>query len=120
MGAPVVHFEIGGKDGKKLRAFYGKLFDWKTTETPGMDYGMVDNGGKGINGGLYQAMDNTPPMATFYVAVKDPQATLDQAVALGGRVIVPVTVIPNMVTFAQLADPDGNVIGIVKDEMPAK
>jgi predicted enzyme related to lactoylglutathione lyase len=30
---------------------------------------------------------------------------------------VPVTVIPDMVTFAQFADPEGNVVGIVKNEM---
>jgi predicted enzyme related to lactoylglutathione lyase len=27
---------------------------------------------------------------------------------------VPVTEIPNMVTFAQFADPQGNVVGLVK------
>ena len=31
MGQPVVHFEIGGRDADKLRAFYGELFDWKMT-----------------------------------------------------------------------------------------
>jgi uncharacterized protein len=31
-----------------------------------------------------------------------------------GRVVVPVTTIPDMVTFAQLADPEGNVIGLVE------
>jgi hypothetical protein len=34
--------------------------------------------------------------------------------ALGGRVVVPVTTVSNMVTFAQFADPDGNVVGIIK------
>jgi predicted enzyme related to lactoylglutathione lyase len=28
--------------------------------------------------------------------------------------VVPVTEIPNMVTFAQFADPQGNVVGLVK------
>ena len=28
MGQPVVHFEITGKDGKRLQEFYAKLFDW--------------------------------------------------------------------------------------------
>jgi hypothetical protein len=27
-GQPVVHFEITGKDGKRLQEFYTKLFDW--------------------------------------------------------------------------------------------
>ena len=29
MGQPVVHFEIGGRDGEQLRGFYTELFDWK-------------------------------------------------------------------------------------------
>ena len=29
---------------------------------------------------------------------------------------MPVTEIPNMVTFAQFADPEGNVVGIVKPQ----
>jgi uncharacterized protein len=29
MGQPVVHFEIIGKDAKKLRSYYGDLFGWE-------------------------------------------------------------------------------------------
>ncbi len=32
MGRPVVHFEIGCRDGKKTQEFYKKLFDWKISE----------------------------------------------------------------------------------------
>jgi predicted enzyme related to lactoylglutathione lyase len=80
---------------------------------PEMDYGMVDNGGRGINGGIATAPE---PSAVFYVGVPDPQATLDKAESLGGKTTVPVTEIPNIVTFAQFQDPDGNLIGIVKDD----
>lgn len=31
MGQPVVHFEIGGRDGEQLRRFYTDLFDWSLT-----------------------------------------------------------------------------------------
>ena len=42
-------------------------------------------------------------------------------VALGGRVIVPLTDVPGMVTFAQFADPEGNIVGIIKGpQTPAK
>jgi predicted enzyme related to lactoylglutathione lyase len=52
------------------------------------------------------------------VEVNDPQAYLDKAVELGGKVITPVTTIPQMVIMAQFADPEGNVIGIISDQMP--
>jgi hypothetical protein len=44
----------------------------------------------------------------------DPQAYLDRIERVGGKTIVPVTEIPDMVTFAQFADPEGNVVGLVK------
>jgi hypothetical protein len=108
-----VHFEATGKDGAALRDFYGKVFGWGFNLMPEVDYGMVDNGGRGINGGIGSGEG---PSAIFYVAVPDPQATLDQVGALGGKTIVPVTEIPGVVTFAQFTDPEGNRIGIVKDE----
>lgn len=73
---------------------------------------------RGINGGIGQAEQANS--VTFYVEVGDLQAYLDKAVRLGGRVVVPVTEIPNMVTFALFSDPDGNVIGLVKSETPAQ
>ncbi|MFQ5426279.1 MAG: VOC family protein, partial [Gaiellales bacterium] len=50
------------------------------------------------------------------VAVDDPQAALDRAESLGGRTVMPVTEIPDMVTLALFADPQGHVIGIVKSQ----
>jgi predicted enzyme related to lactoylglutathione lyase len=29
MGQPVVHFEVIGKDGEKLRSYYSELFGWE-------------------------------------------------------------------------------------------
>ncbi|MDP6071463.1 MAG: hypothetical protein QGG34_07860 [SAR202 cluster bacterium] len=55
-------------------------------------------------------------MVTFYVEVDDLQAYLDKAEALGGKTIVPVTVIPDMVTMAMFADPSGAIIGMVQSD----
>jgi predicted enzyme related to lactoylglutathione lyase len=53
-------------------------------------------------------------VSEFYTEVDDPQAYLDRIEQAGGRTVVPVTEIPDMVTFAQFADPQGNVVGLVK------
>jgi predicted enzyme related to lactoylglutathione lyase len=29
MGQPVVHFEVVGKEGEKLRSYYSELFGWE-------------------------------------------------------------------------------------------
>lgn len=116
MGNPVVYFEILGKDAAQLGTFYGELFGWKVNADNPMNYGLVDTGVEGaIGGGIGQAQEG-PGHVTFYVEVDDPQAYLDRAERLGGKTVVPVTEIPNMVTFALLADPEGHMVGIVKAE----
>lgn len=115
MGNPVVHFEINGRDASRLQQFYGELFGWKIDADNPMNYGIVDTqaGGDGINGGIGQS-EQGGTQVTFYIAVPDVQAVLDSVERTGGRTVVPVTEIPNMVTFAQFADPEGNVVGLVK------
>ena len=112
MPNPVIHFEITGKDGKKLQQFYSSLFDWKIDANNPMDYGMVEAEGNGIAGGIGPSPQ--PTGVTVYVEVPNPQAALDKAVSLGGKIVMPVTDIPGAVTMAQFADPEGNVIGLVK------
>ena len=54
MGAPVVHFEIYGKDASKLQSFYADLFGWEIHADNPMNYGIVhtNSGDKGIGGGI--------------------------------------------------------------------
>jgi hypothetical protein len=117
MGAPVVHWEINARDARRLQQFYASLFDWKVDTDNPLRYGMVlTNAGTGINGGIGQNDPFTPaPGVTFYVQVRDPEAALDRAVSLGAKVITPVTEVPGMVTFALFQDPEGNVIGLLKE-----
>jgi len=116
MPNPVVHFEVAGKDGKKLQEFYSRVFDWKIDANNPMSYGMVDNGGQGINGGI---SDGEPPHAMFYIEVSDTDAYLKKIEGMGGKIVHPTEVIPNMVTFALFSDPEGNLVGLVKaEEMP--
>ena len=51
---------------------------------------------------------------TIYAQVDDLQATIDHAVKLGGKMLVPPQEVPNMGHFAWIQDPDGNMIGIWK------
>jgi predicted enzyme related to lactoylglutathione lyase len=114
MANPVVHFEITGKDGKKLQDFYAKTFGWNVNADNPMNYGIVDatDTGGGIGGGI-SAGDGGQNQVTFYVAVENPQSYLDKIESKGGKTVVPLTEIPGMVKFAQFADPEGNVVGII-------
>jgi predicted enzyme related to lactoylglutathione lyase len=115
MPNPVVHFEVVSKNREGIQKFYSDLFSWKLDTNNPDSYGMVDNGEEGIAGGIGGTADGAPGHATFYVQVKDLQETLDRAESLGGKTIMPPLEIPDMVHMALFADPDGNVIGLVKE-----
>lgn len=66
MGNPVVHFEVTGKDAGKLQQFYSELFGWEIKADNPMNYGIVDTGGEGINGGIAAAQGSDGHL-TFYV-----------------------------------------------------
>lgn len=115
MPNPVVHFEILGKNGAKLQSFYGSLFGWKIDANNPMKYGLVaPDEKKGIGGGIADAPPEAPASVTIYIEVDDLAAYLKKAEGLGAKTILPPTEIPNMVTFAQFQDPEGNIIGLVK------
>ena len=125
MGQPVVHFEIIGKDGDKLNAYYAELFDWEIDSNNPMKYGMVtresnktQSGDLGIGGGVGQGPDGYEGHVTFYVAVPDVEAALQKAEELGGQRVMGPEKIMDMVTLGQFKDPEGHVVGVVED-MPA-
>ena len=118
MANPVVHFEVTGKDGKKLQEFYSKTFGWQVNADNPMNYGIVDAQEGGIAGGI-SAGDGGTKQVTFYIEVDDPQAYLDKVEAKGGKTVMPVTEIPGMVVLAQFADPEGNIVGLVKAGYPS-
>jgi predicted enzyme related to lactoylglutathione lyase len=114
MPNPVVHFEALGPDGPALIDFYGKAFGWSINADNPMGYGIVDNGGEGINGGIGQA----PPEGnghhlTWYVWVPDIDAALETIEGLGGKTINPKMEVPGGPTVAHFEDPGGNFVGLV-------
>lgn len=117
MPAPVVHFEIMGKDVKKLQNFYKEVFEWSIMTNNPINYGLVEaTDEKGIGGGITSPKENEDNYVTVYIEVDDLQEYLDKINIAGGKTVVPVTEIPGMVTFAMFLDPEGNKIGLLKSE----
>ena len=117
MPNPVVHFEIQTGNPKRVQDFFADLFSWHVDTNNPMGYGFIDTHAGGINGGIGSAQDG-PSQVTFYVEVDDLQAYLDKAESLGGKTVMPVTEIPNVVTLALFSDPEGNVVGLVAADPP--
>jgi len=120
MGYPVVHFEVIGKDGEKLRSYYSELFDWKIDADNDMNYGIVAReenlapDGRGIGGGVAQGPDGYEGHVTFYVGVPDVEAALAKAESLGGtRIMGPETLMDGAMVLGHFTDPEGHLIGLV-------
>jgi predicted enzyme related to lactoylglutathione lyase len=114
MPTKVVHFEIIGKDGKKLQDFYSKLFDWKVDASNPMNYGLVSADQAGVGGGISAGMDPNQRYITVYAEVDDLAATLMKAESLGGKTIMEPMEVPGGPQIAMFSDPEGNVFGLSK------
>jgi uncharacterized protein len=122
MGHPVVHFEVIGKDGKKLQRYYSELFGWEIDANNPVGYGTIAREGNtnaegvGIGGGV--AAGPAPDYAghvTFYVEVPDVEAALAKAERLGGtRVFGPSQVPGTDVELGQFTDPEAHLIGLTR------
>lgn len=112
---PIVHWELMGPDGDSLKGFYSSLFDWEFNAPDGFDgYHMTAGDSMGVNGAVGQGNEHMPTYQAIYVQCDDIDAKLAEAESLGGKVAVPRTEIPDMVTFALFNDPAGNLVGLVE------
>lgn len=113
----VVHFEVLGRDAGVLKKFYADAFGWKlgpTDESP-LQYSMVDlMEAGGINGGIGKAPAG-PGHVTFYIGVDDLGKALAEVERLGGKTVQPPQQVSGGVGFALFADPEGHVVGLVKE-----
>jgi uncharacterized protein len=109
---PIVHWELFAKDAPALGRFYAELFGWHLEPMPEIDYVLIDTrAGAGVNGGIATVPDGSR-RPLFYVEVDDLQPTLGSIQAAGGTMtLAPIT---EVVTFAQFADPEGTVVGLLK------
>jgi predicted enzyme related to lactoylglutathione lyase len=119
MGQAVVHFEITGKDGKKLQEYYAALFDWDINADNEFGYGIVDReantneDGIGIGGGISSGPEGYNGHVTVYIQVPDVEAALAKAESLGGtRMMGPDDVMAGL-TIGLFTDPEGHVIGVM-------
>ncbi|MBA2566778.1 MAG: VOC family protein [Thermoleophilaceae bacterium] len=122
MGQPVVHFEVIGRDGEKLRGYYSELFGWEIDASNPMNYGIVQRDGNttaegaGIGGGVGVGPEGYEGHVTFYIEVPDVEAALAKAESLGGKRLMGPDEVPGGPVLGHFADPEGHLIGVVKAE----
>ncbi|MBX3112429.1 MAG: VOC family protein [Fimbriimonadaceae bacterium] len=109
----VCHIEFDVTDVARAQAFYKGLFGW--TFRAFTDSMVVFGVGDQHIGGL-QRVEAVEPGASpsVWFQVEDLDSALGRAAALGGAVVSPRQDVPNVGWSAQVADPDGNRVGLVQ------
>jgi len=110
----ICHFEIGVRDVKKAGAFYSRIFEWQLEEKQGQ---TMLRTGEPVGGHLHTSGSAPQNYTIFYIMVDDVPATLAKVEAAGGKKLAgPVEMDGGKSEYAQIADPEGNVIGIYADK----
>jgi len=113
----IVHIEIPTRDQKESGKFYGELFGWKIMSMPEMDYTMWEPE-KSPGGGFSPLTETKVGEVLIYVASTDIETDLKRAAALGGKIVMLKTEIPNAGWFGLFTDPTGNRIALYTDKKP--
>ena len=126
MGQPVVHFEVIGKDGQKLRSYYSELFGWEFGEVGPTNYAVVPRDGNtnadgmGTGGGIRTAPEGytatSPSTSRFRTSKRRLRRRRASADADDGPGKVPEVDIE----IGLFTDPEGHVIGVVMQPLRRK
>jgi predicted enzyme related to lactoylglutathione lyase len=105
----ICHFDISGSDPQDLAVFYSSVFGWAIKDQ-GPGYSLVETPVPSMGGAILDADDASLILG---VAVEDIDATLRNAEAAHGAILMPKTD-NGWVTKAQIADPAGNRVTLIQ------
>jgi len=114
MANPLCHFELMTNDLQKCRAFYSSVLDWTFDDESMPGYTLINTGAEPSGGMMVKPPEAPAAAMHVYFQVDNIDVTLAKAVEHGGKVVVPNTKIPNVGAFAIVADPEGIVVGLLK------
>lgn len=111
-----VWHDLNTTDRAAAQRFYGELFNWKFD---GDDYAHIKAGDQMIGGiRTIGPNEHMPPNWLGYIGVDDVAATVDKMTKAGGKLLMPVTTMDNVGTFAILSDPTGGVMAPWRSARP--
>src|SRR5687768_14672498 len=113
-----VWHEVGANDLKAGEVFYSRITGWKAenwSQNPSYKLFVAKREAKA---GLYLTVSSShatpppPPSWLSYIGTPDVDATVRQAVELGGKVVVPAYNVPTVGRMAHLQDPQGAMFAV--------
>jgi predicted enzyme related to lactoylglutathione lyase len=109
---PVVAWQLQARDPEAMKAFYAQMFNWQVGDGPIM---LVPAGIGGPEPGPIGIITKSDTSrVVLNVQVLDLAAAIEKAKTLGGSMIAAPYDVPNGPTIASIADPEGNVLGLVQ------
>ena len=120
-----VWHEVGTTDLKAGEDFYAQIAGWKTESWSQNPSYKLFTARRESKAGLYLINEspNTltpPPHWLSYIGTPDVDATVRQAVELGGKVMVPAYNVPSVGRMAHLQDPQGALFAVSSQEQRSK
>lgn len=131
MASLVVHFEIHASEPQRLIDFYSELLGWGFEQYGDTPYWMISTGEgaineartPGINGGLTRR-EGPPPApgapvngCNIVIGVDDTDRVYARAIELGGAEGMPPEDMVGIGRVAYLSDPDGNMFGLISEQL---
>ncbi len=114
----IVHIEIPSADFAASGKFYEKLFGWKITPVPEMNYALWEPS-EGPGGGFNPVGEETKVgEVLIYVNSDDIEADLKKAKSLGATILREKDEIPDTGWFGVFKDPTGNMIALYTSMNP--
>ena len=119
------HFQIPVNDMDRAKKFYKSIFSWEISETGmGRDYqlattvpvdevGMPEEPGA-INGALF-LREEPEEAISIVINVPSIDEYLKKIEKAGGKVVWPKSSVGDFGLYAQIADTEGNVVGLWED-----
>jgi len=122
--ATIVHFDLPADDLERAKTFYSSLFGWNFELAPGWtDYYLItttaEDGSPGIGGGMGKR-GMPDQRITSYIGVSPIDSCLTDVARLGGKVLLPKTVVQKFGYLAVCEDTEGNPFGLWEENPEAE
>ena len=115
MGRPVVQWQILAKQPEAAARFYSGLFGWSVNADNPLGYRRIETGaGRGLDGGIWPSPPEGKSFVQLFVEVENAAETVERAVAMGARVVIPPQTLPEGDVLAVLTDPEGIPFGVMQ------
>ena len=119
----VCHFEVPYEDKERVEKFYSQVFGWQFHDAPTehpytfaitteVDESFTPKATGGVNGGMYKRGDEGATSPVIVLDVESCEQRVKDVESAGGTNVMGPVPVGDMGIYAQVKDPEGNIIGL--------